>query len=201
MVRSGARPASACRLSSSRDSARVSPVLSATRASSVLPACETNPAPSALTSPVKTRPSRVTFKVNLQARDQDLRQAQESLLCVTNAEGDEYVGDLSRGGAVREMEDRRPSSVGPAGAGAKPPCAALAEDRRGERQGNGAALIASGGDQEDVPEALGRLAGRRCRSVVNSQVGIETGASSRCPGISLAAARVVGQAVPGVETA
>jgi hypothetical protein len=41
----------------------------------------------------------------------------------------------------------------PVGAGAKPPCAALAEDRRGERQGNGAALIASGGDQEDVPEA------------------------------------------------
>jgi hypothetical protein len=41
-----------------------------------------------------------------------------------------------------------------AGAGAKPPCAALAEDRRGERQGKGVALIASGGDQEDVPEAL-----------------------------------------------
>jgi hypothetical protein len=53
------------------------------------------------------------------------------------------------------MEDRRPSGVGPAGVGVKPPCAALAEDRRGERQGNGAAVIASGGDQEDVPEALG----------------------------------------------
>jgi hypothetical protein len=53
---------------------------------------------------------------------------------------------------VREMEDCWPSGVGPAGVGAKPPCAALVEDRRGERQGNGAALIASGGDQEDVPE-------------------------------------------------
>jgi hypothetical protein len=52
---------------------------------------------------------------------------------------------------VREME-AWPSSVGLAGAGAKPPCAALAEDRRGERQGKGVALIASGGDQEDVPE-------------------------------------------------
>ena len=31
------------------------------------------------------------------------------------------VGDLFEGGAVQEMEDRRPSSVGPAGAGAKPP--------------------------------------------------------------------------------
>jgi hypothetical protein len=42
----------------------------------------------------------------------------------------------------------------PSGAGAKPPDAALAEDRRGERSGKGA-LDASGGDQEDVPEALG----------------------------------------------
>ena len=51
----------------------------------------------------------------------------------------------------------------PTGAGAKPPCAALAEDRRGERQGKGA-HDASGGDQEDVPEAFGRgyPVGRRC---------------------------------------
>ena len=40
----------------------------------------------------------------------------------------------------------------PSGGGVKPPCAALAEDRRGERQGEGA-LDASGGDQEDVPES------------------------------------------------
>ena len=48
-----------------------------------------------------------------------------------------------------------PSGVGLRGQALKPPCAALAEDRRGERQGKGA-LDASGGDQEDVPEALGR---------------------------------------------
>ncbi len=40
---------------------------------------------------------------------------------------------------MQEMEDCWPSGVGPAGVGVKPPCAALAEDRRGERQGNGAA--------------------------------------------------------------
>jgi hypothetical protein len=37
----------------------------------------------------------------------------------------------------------------PAGGGSKPPCAALAEDRRGERQGEGAAVIASGAGRED----------------------------------------------------
>ena len=40
------------------------------------------------------------------------------------------------------------------GVGAKPPDAALVEDCRGERSGKGA-LDASGGDREDVPEALG----------------------------------------------
>ena len=39
----------------------------------------------------------------------------------------------------------------PSGAGVKPPCAALAEDRRGERQGKGTRDV-PGGDQEDVPE-------------------------------------------------
>ena len=39
----------------------------------------------------------------------------------------------------------------PSGDGVKPPDAALAEDRRGERSGEGA-VDASGGDQEDVPE-------------------------------------------------
>jgi hypothetical protein len=42
----------------------------------------------------------------------------------------------------------------PSGDGVKPPDAALAEDRRGERSGEGA-VDASGGDQEDVPEAPG----------------------------------------------
>jgi len=66
---------------------------------------------------------------------------------------------------VQEMEACWPSSVGLSGAGAKPPCAALAEDRRGERQGEGAALTASGGDREDVPESFGQavgVAGCRC---------------------------------------
>ena len=48
----------------------------------------------------------------------------------------------------RQMASRRR----PTGAGAKPPCAALAEDRRGERQGKRRHSMASGGDQEDVPE-------------------------------------------------
>ncbi len=34
------------------------------------------------------------------------------------------------------------------------------KDRRGERQGEGAALIASGGDREDVPESSGRAVWR-----------------------------------------
>ncbi len=57
-------------------------------------------------------------------------------------------------GAVQEMEVLA-LRCRPTGAGVKPPCAALAEDRRGERQGKGA-QDASGGDQEDVPEASDR---------------------------------------------
>src|SRR5665213_4327540 len=52
------------------DNAPVSPRLSATCATSAVPACETKPAPSDVTSTVTARPSRITFKVNLQARDQ-----------------------------------------------------------------------------------------------------------------------------------
>jgi len=44
-----------------------------------------------------------------------------------------------------------------AGTGAKPPGAALAEDRRGERPGK-KRTRASGGVQEDVPETVGREA-------------------------------------------
>jgi len=40
------------------------------------------------------------------------------------------------------MEACWPSGVGLSGAGVKPPCAALAKDRRGERQGEGAAGLA-----------------------------------------------------------
>jgi hypothetical protein len=81
---------------------------------------------------------------------------------VSRTSKESHVGGASRGGAVQEMEDCWPSGVGCLGAGAKPPCAALAEDRRGERQGKGAGLIASGGDREDVPEAPGRWLGVRC---------------------------------------
>ena len=102
-----------------------------------------------------------------------------------------------------EMEACWPSGVGPAGVGVKPPCAALAEDRRGERQGNGAALIASGGDQEGVPEALGRGCPGRACAVEASKVrdGIEIGGPAPSLEMSLAGARVPGQAVPGVEAA
>ena len=61
-----------------------------------------------------------------------------------------YRRNCARDGDLLALQRR------PTGAGAKPPDAALAEDRRGERSGKGAVVIASGGDQEDVPEALGR---------------------------------------------
>ena len=44
------------------DSALVSPTLSAISPSSALPACDTKPAPSAVTSTVTWRPSRITLK-------------------------------------------------------------------------------------------------------------------------------------------
>jgi hypothetical protein len=45
------------------ESARVNPTVSATWPSSAVPACETRPAPSAVTSTVAHRPSRITRKV------------------------------------------------------------------------------------------------------------------------------------------
>jgi hypothetical protein len=65
---------------------------------------------------------------------------------------------------VQEMEACWPSSVGLRGQALNRPGAALAEDRRGERPGRRRGVIASGGDQEDVPEALVRVirAGVRC---------------------------------------
>src|SRR5918994_1380857 len=62
------------------NSARVSPTLSATRASSALPACDTRPAPSGVTSTVIWRPSCVTFTVILPSRSFRLQQPEESLL-------------------------------------------------------------------------------------------------------------------------
>jgi hypothetical protein len=84
ITRPGSCPRRRCLITPRRlDSARVSPTLSATWPSSALPACETRPAPSAVTSTVTERPSRITLKVNLQARDPGLQQSQESLLCRT----------------------------------------------------------------------------------------------------------------------
>jgi len=78
-------------------------------------------------------------------------------------------------------------SESPCGGGFKPPTAALAEDRCGERVGKGA-LDVSGGDQEDDG----------CRRVETYKDDIETGVSFRsreepggCPPI--------GQAVSGME--
>jgi hypothetical protein len=105
---------------------------------------------------------------------------------------------------MREMEDCWPSGVGPAGVGAKPPCAALAEDRRGERSGRRRGLISSGGDQEDVPESSGPgLCPGRALSFEASKP-VETTSKPRSGsvlGMSLAAARVAGQVVSGVEAA
>ena len=74
----------------------------------------------------------------------------------------------------------------PAGGGSKPPCAALAEDRRGERHGKGAG-DASGGDQEDGAQS------RRLRSLVKcryqNRSDVETGAYVGCFGMSPAGAR------------
>ena len=53
---------------------------------------------------------------------------------------------------MREMEACWPSGVALRGEASNHPVLALAEDRRGERQGEGV-LDASGGDQEDVPES------------------------------------------------
>jgi len=84
----------------------------------------------------------------------------------------------------------------PAGGGFKPPYAALAEDRRGERCGKGAGE-ASGGDQEDVAQVP---LWDRCWRVVRSESDIKTGVVDRsrdesggCP--------LTGQAVSGMEAA
>ena len=90
----------------------------------------------------------------------------------------------------------------PSGAGAKPPCAALAEDRRGERQGKGA-RDASGGDQEDVPEASGRGDSRRASLLKRRKVFRRHRNRGSClflrdePG----GCPFIGQVVSGVEAA
>jgi hypothetical protein len=81
------------------------------------------------------------------------------------------------------------------------PDAALAEDRRGERSGERRGLIASGGDQEDVPETLARGVERALLRRRKGLDGIEIEGPASSLEMSLAAARVAGQVVPGVEAA
>src|ERR1035441_2548640 len=82
-----------------------------------------------------------------------------------------YRRNCARDGDLLALQRR------PTGAGAKPPDAALAEDRRGERSGKGAVVIASGGDQEEVPEALswGDLVGRALLRRRNSETASKPG--------------------------
>jgi hypothetical protein len=87
---------------------------------------------------------------------------------------------------VREMKVG--PSEPPCGGGFKPPCAALAEDRRRERHGKGA-HDASGGDQEDGAQLRGDPGSLlKCR---NSLDDIKTGTRQGCPGISPAVTRLL----------
>ena len=71
-------------------------------------------------------------------------------------------------------------------------------------QGEGEALISSGGDQEDVPESSGPGWVLESGVVVEASKPVEMTSKPRSGsvlGMSLAAARVAGQAVSGVEAA
>ena len=70
--------------------------------------------------------------------------------------------------------------------------AALAEDRRGERSGKRPGLIRSGGDQEDVPEALGLWVERALLRRRKGLDGIKIGAPASSSETSLAGSRVPG---------
>jgi hypothetical protein len=70
-------------------------------------------------------------------------------------------------------------------------------------QGKGSALIGSGGDQEDVPEALSRDGcGVACVVEASKNPEMASKPGICCVlGMSLAAARVAGRVVSGVEAA
>jgi len=55
------------------------------------------------------------------------------------------------------MEACWPSGVGPAGVGVKPPCGALAEDRRAERQGKGVAWLRQVGTGKTFQKRSARM--------------------------------------------
>jgi hypothetical protein len=89
----------------------------------------------------------------------------------------------------------------PAGGGFKPPPAALAEDRRGERGGKGA-LDASGGDREDGAQlSWGHVwpRGGRCRGVVKAMKVASKPGRWIGSGMSLAGVPLTGQVVLGIE--
>ena len=77
-------------------------------------------------------------------------------------------------------------SESPCGGGFKPPCAALAEDRRGERYGEGAdERVRWGSGRRCAVPKLGSLL--KCRYPNSSDV--ETGAYVGCSGMSPAGVR------------
>ena len=78
--------------------------------------------------------------------------------------------------------------------GCKPPHAALAEDRRGERCGKGA-RDASGGDREDGAQSSFRGSLLTCR---NSTRWHQNRAAVGTPGMSLAGEPLTGQVVSGM---
>ena len=97
---------------------------------------------------------------------------------------------------MREMEACWPSGFGLRGRALNHPVlrwlkTVVVSDREKAR------LIASGGDREDVPDALGRIAaGRRCGSVVSTSNGIKIGGPKLPSEISLAGARVLARWCP-----
>ena len=101
---------------------------------------------------------------------------------------------------MREMEVCWPSGVGLSGAGVKPPCAALAEDRRGERQGKGAARSCQVGTKKTFQSIRGCASGVVVEALLILG-GVETGGLCPAPGMSLAVIRVTGQAASGAEAA
>jgi hypothetical protein len=86
----------------------------------------------------------------------------------------------------------------PTGAGVKPPCAALADDRRGERQGEGVIRSRQVGTRKTYQKcSVGRKPVRVSLSKRRKRIdGIETGGPLLTLGMSLAGARVLARWCP-----
>ena len=93
----------------------------------------------------------------------------------------------------------------PSGGGAKPPCAALAEDCRGERSGKRHRSGVRRGSGRRCAECLaGGMCSRARGSLLRRREHIEMASEPGCvikSGMGLAVARIAGQVVPGVEVA